>query len=345
MPPKVRDVARLAGVSAMTVSRVLNEQPGVAAETRAKVRQAIEELKFTAPRSRSAARSRLIGIILPDVSNPFFAPIVRGAEKATRKAGYRLLICNSESDLRLERDFVTDLVASHVEGLVVAPVSEKSLPHLARLVADDFPLVLLDREVEGLNCDSVTLENVRSARELCAHLIARGHRRIGFVGDAPEVSTGRERLAGYRAALQEAGIAEEAAWIIQTTPDVVSGYRAAQQLANLADRPTAIMTVNNMVAVGVMQAMREAGLAVPREMALVCFDDVQHLAVMSPFLTVMDQPAETMAAVAAQLLLERIAGTAGPGPRNIRFPGQLIVRESCGAVGGGVQGPRVSAPG
>src|SRR5688572_6153231 len=195
MAATVRDVARKAGVSAMTVSRVVNDQPGVSAETRKKIETAIAELNYAPSKvagSLASQKTELIGMIVPDVSNPFFGPIVRGAETAARKGGYRLLLCNSESDLRLERDYVSDLVEHRVEGLLVAPVGDKSAGHLGRLVEQRFPIVLIDRQVAGLPCDSVTLDNIDSARRLAAHLISVGHTRIAIVTDADEVSTGRE---------------------------------------------------------------------------------------------------------------------------------------------------------
>lgn len=335
MATTIRDVARLAGVSAMTVSRVINEQPGVSPETRQRIDAAIAELDYAPSKVASSlisSKTGLLGMILPDVLNPFFGPIVRGAETMARKHGYRLLLCNSESDLRLERDYVSDLVAHRVEGLLIAPARDGSRQHLGRLVEGSFPMVLLDRLVDGLNCDSVTLDNTDAARRLVAHLIAIGHRRIAFVTDADDVSTGRQRLAGYRRALADGGIGFDEELVFHTSTDQMGGYRAAQLVLALTERPTAIFTVNNMTAVGVMQALRQAHLKVPEDVALVCFDDVQHLAVMAPFLTVIDQPAETMAQVAMQLLLERIAGNGGKQPRVVSFPGDLIVRESCGVL-------------
>jgi LacI family transcriptional regulator len=333
MAATVRDVARKAGVSAMTVSRVINNHPGVSAETRQKIEAVIGELNYAPSKVASgliSAKTQLIGLIIPDAANPFFAPIVRGAETAARKAGYRMLVCNSESDLRLERDYVADLVSHRVEGLLIAPVGDRSDAHLGKLVEGSFPLVLIDRHVPGIDCDTVTLDNANAAKRLVEHLIAIGHRRIAFVTDADDVSTGRERLAGVKQALAGAGVPFAEDLVLHTTVDQIGGYRSAQQILSMRDRPTAIFAVNNMTAVGVMQALRESGLIVPDDISLVCFDDVQHLAVISPFLTVIDQPAEVMAGVAAQLLLERIAGNAGKLSRKITFPGKLIVRQSCG---------------
>jgi LacI family transcriptional regulator len=331
MAATVRDVARLAGVSAMTVSRAVNGQPGVSVETRQRIEAAIAELNYAPSKvanSLISSRTEILGMIVPDVSNPFFGPVVHGAETTARKAGYRLLLCNSESDLRLEKDYIADLVGHRVEGLIIAPVGDGSRANLERLAAGSFPVVLLDRTVEGIECDSVTLDNSDAARRLVAHLIAVGHQSIAFLTDSNDVSTGRQRLAGYRSALAANGIDYDDDLIIHTTTDQMGGYRAAQLILARQPRPSVIFAVNNMTAVGVMQALRQAGLRVPEDIALVCFDDVPHLAVISPFLTVIDQPAETMAQAAMQLLLERIAGTAGSQPRSITFPGNLIVRES-----------------
>jgi LacI family transcriptional regulator len=315
----------------MTVSRVVNDQPGVSAETRTKINAAILELNYAPSKVASgltSAKTELIGMIVPDVSNPFFGPVVRGAETTARKAGYRLLICNSESNLSLERDYVADLVAHRVEGLIVAPVGDRSRVHLNRLLQQNFPLVLLDRHIDSVPCDSVTLDNVDAAQRLVAHLVEAGHRRIAFITDADDVSTGRERLQGLKLALTAAGIEFQADLIFHTTTDQVGGYRAVQQILHLPERPTAIFAVNNMTAVGAMQALRLANLRVPEDISLVCFDDVQHLAVLAPFLTVVDQPAEMMAQVATQLLLERITKSVGPRIRAVTFPGELIIRES-----------------
>jgi LacI family transcriptional regulator len=317
----------------MTVSRVVNNHPGVSAETRAKIEAAIAELDYAPSKIASgliSSRTQLIGMIVPDVSNPFFGPVVHGAEVEARRAGYRLLLCNSESDLRLERDYVEDLVQHRVEGLIIAPVSDRSAEHLRRLVTNGFPIVLLDRYIDGLPVDSVRLDNAAAADLLARHLIEKGHRRIAFVTDASNVSTARDRLAGLRKALSGAKVAFDDELVFRTTTDQLGGYRATQQILALSERPTAIFAVNNMIALGAMQALRQAGLSVPDDIALVCFDDIPHLAVISPFLTVIDQPAEQMAEAAAHLLLERISGSASGAAREVSFPGALIVRTSSG---------------
>jgi LacI family transcriptional regulator len=317
----------------MTVSRVINGRAGVDAETQRKVEEAIAALDYVPnriARGLLSQKTQTIGLIVPDVVNPFFAPVVRGAETTARRAGFRMLLCNSEGDLRLEREYIEDLVAHRVEGLLLAPANDATRHSIFPLLRGGFPVVLLDRSLPDSDCDLVVSDSVSGARRLAEHLISVGHRRIAHLTDADDTSTGRDRLRGYREALAAAGIPARDDLVFRTTVDQLGGYRATQEVLALDPRPTAIFAVNNMTAVGAMKALRERGLSVPEDMALVCFDDVEHLAVLSPFLTVVDQPAETLGSLGAQLLLERIAGKAGPRARRIVLQTDLVIRRSCG---------------
>jgi LacI family transcriptional regulator len=328
----LRDVAKRAGVSAMTVSRVINGSAAVDPETQRAVESAILELDYVpnrVARGLVSQKTKTIGLIVPDVVNPFFAPVVRGAETTARKAGYRVLLCNSEADLRLEREYISDLVEHRVDGLLLAPASDRSRVALLPLMRSKFPIVLLDRSLPEIDCDVVVSDSIAGGRKLTEHLIKVGHRRIAHFTDSDDVSTGRDRLQGYRDALQATGIPYSEDLVFRTTVDRIGGYRAAQQMLALDPLPTAIFTVNNMTVVGAMEALRERGLKVPQDMGLVCYDDVEHLAVLSPFLTVMDQPAETFGTLGAQLLFERMSGKAGARSRRIVLQADLVVRDSC----------------
>src|SRR5262245_57497358 len=332
MAVTLRDVAKRAGVSAMTVSRVVNGGTGVDPETQRRVEDAILALDYVPnrlARGLISHQSKTIGLIVPDVVNPFFAPVVRGAETTARKAGYRVLLCNSEADLRLEREYIEDLVAHRIEGLMIAPATDRSRVSLLPLLRNGFPIVLLDRSLPEFECDSVVSDSIAGARKLVEHLTRIGHRRIAHFTDSDDVSTGRERLEGYQQALKAAGIPYSDELVFRTTVDRIGGYRATQQMLTLDPMPTAIFAVNNMTAVGAMQALRERGLKVPDDIGLVCYDDVEHLAVLSPFMTVVDQPAETFGSLGAQLLFERIAKKAGERSRRIVLQADLIVRDSC----------------
>ena len=332
VPVTMQEVARKAGVSAMTVSRVVNGDKGVSAETQRRVEETIRALDFVpnrVARGLVSQKTQTIGLIVPDVVNPFFAPVVRGAESAARKAGYRVLLCNSEGDLRLEREYIEDLVAHRVEGLLLAPACDRSRSSVLSLFRGGFPLVLIDRSLPDADCDLVVSDNANGAHRLIEHLIAVGHREIAHITDAEDTSTGQDRLRGYREALKAGGVSYHPELVFRTTVDRIGGYRATQEILARDPLPTVIFAVNNMTAVGAMEALRERGLSVPKDMGLVCFDDVEHLAVLSPFMTVIDQPAETFGSLGAQLLLERMAGKASPRPRRIVLQTDLIVRESC----------------
>ena len=226
----------------MTVSRVINGREGVDAETQRKVEEAIEALDYVPnriARGLISQKTQTIGLIVPDVVNPFFSPVVRGAESTARKAGYRVLLCNSEGDLRLEREYIEDLVSHRVEGLLLAPASDASRHSAFPLLRRNFPLVLIDRALPDLDCDLVVSDSAAGARRLVEHLIAVGHRDIAHISDADDTSTGRERLRGYREALAAAGIAYREELVFRTTVDQIGGYRATQQVLALdtaADR-------------------------------------------------------------------------------------------------------------
>src|SRR5271165_823997 len=184
MAATLHEVGIRAGVSAMTVSRVVNGRGGVDVETRRRVEEAIQALDYVPnriARGLISQKTQTIGLIVPDVVNPFFAPVVRGAESAARKAGYRVLLCNSEGDLRLEREYIEDLVAHRVEGLMLAPASDRSRSSILSLLRGGFPLVLIDRALPDADCDLIVSDNANGARRLIEHLISIGHREIAHV--------------------------------------------------------------------------------------------------------------------------------------------------------------------
>jgi LacI family transcriptional regulator len=330
----IRDVARLSGVSPMTVSRVINDSERVSPETRRRVEQAISELGYVPSRlARGLSRQRTgtLAVIVPDVANPFFTAILRAAEEVARRADYHVILGDTRSDLNVERDVIEELIAHRVEGIMIAPVSDRSATHLRRLAEFGVPFVLIDRTVPGIDCDVVLGDSSGGARRLVEHLVGLGHRRIGFIVESGDVSTARDRRAGYEAALSGAGIALDPALVVSATADPNGGSAGMSRLLELDERPTAVFTVNNLAAVGAIEAVRAAGLEVPDDVALVCFDDIEYASRLYPFLTAMEQPAQTFGTLGAQLLLERIEGR-GPERRHaVVLPGEFIIRKSCGA--------------
>jgi LacI family transcriptional regulator len=331
----IKDVARSAGVSPMTVSRVINGSRRVSPETRRRVEQAITELGYVPSRlARGLSRQKTgtLALIVPDVANPFFTLIVRGAEDVARRADYRVILCDTRADLTIERDVIEEMIAHRVEGLMIAPVSDRSKAHLQRLQRFGVPFVLVDRAVPGIDCDAVLGDSAGGAKLLVEHLISLGHRRIAMVLESDEVSTARERRRGYEAALNAAGIPLDPALVARSTVDPEGGLSGMERLLALDHPPTAVFTVNNLVAVGAIEAVRAARLEVPDDVALVCFDDIELASRLYPFLTVMMQPAETFGTLGTQLLLERISGGGPERSRVVVLPGDFVVRRSCGAV-------------
>jgi LacI family transcriptional regulator, galactose operon repressor len=329
----IRDVARRAGVSPMTVSRVINRSPSVSSTTRARVEDAIAELGYIPSRlarGLSAQRTGTLALIVPDVANPFFTLIVRGSEDVARRAGYRLLLCDTRADLDAEREVIDELIAHRVEGILIAPVSDRSRDHLRRLARFDVPYVLVDRAIPGIDADTVLGDSAGGAQRLVEHLIALGHRRIGMITESDAVSTARDRRRGYEAALGAAGLEADPALLVEGTVDPDGGRDGMRRLLELEQPPTAVFTVNNLVALGAIEAVRETGREVPDDVALVCFDDIEYASRLHPFLTVMEQPAETFGTLGTQLLLERIERRVPDRPRTVVLPAQFVVRRSCG---------------
>jgi LacI family transcriptional regulator len=328
----LRDVAARAGVSPMTVSRVINNSPRVQADTRRRVQAAIAELHYVPNRlARGLIRRKTgtLALLVPDLANPFFTLIVQAAEDVAWRAGYHVILCDTRAELEREREYVEDMVEFHVEGLLVAPVSDRSRSHLRVLARNNIPYVLIDRSIERFEADLVQGDSVAGARRLVDHLIGLGHRRIAMISEALDVSTSRERLQGYREALEAAAVEQRAEYVVQASAvDARSGRDAALRLVDLEEPPTAIFAVNNIVAVGVVEAARERGIEIPGDLALVCFDDIEHVSRLYPFLTVMAQPAETFGTLATQLLLDRIAGRVRERRRVVVLPADLIVRRS-----------------
>src|SRR2546430_9366584 len=215
---QIRAVARLSGVSPMTVSRVINDSERVSPETRRRVEEAISELGYVPSRlARGLSRQRTgtLAVIVPDVANPFFTAVVRGAEDATRRAEYRAILCDTRADLAVERDAIEELIAHRVEGIVIAPVSDRSKGHLERLTRFGVPYVLVDRTVRGVEADAVVGDNAGGAQRLVEHLISLGHRRVGFIVESDEVSTARDRRRGYELALKAADIPVDPALLVE----------------------------------------------------------------------------------------------------------------------------------
>jgi LacI family transcriptional regulator len=319
----------------MTVSRVINESSRVNELTRRRVQDSIAKLGYVPNRLARGLIQRktgALGVIVPDVANPFFTLVVRGVERVAWRAGYHVILCDTQGELERERGYLEDMVAFQVEGVLIAPVSDLSRPHLRLLTRNSVPFVLIDRSIAGFEADLVQGDSVGGARRLVEHLIALGHRRIGMVTESAEVSTARDRVKGYTEALAAAGIPVIPELVAESSAiDPDAAFEATLRLLSLPDPPTAIFAVNNIAVVGVVEAARQQQLDIPADLALVCFDDIEHVSRLYPFLTVMAQPAETYGTVATQLLLDRLGGRVRERRRIVVLPPDFIVRISSGA--------------
>jgi LacI family transcriptional regulator len=322
----MHDVARIAGVSLKTVSRVVNNEPGVGAATSTRVLAAIESLGFRpndlARSLRKGGSSATIGLVIEDLANPFYAAIAKAVERVARHHRHLVVVTSSEEDPGREHDSVSALVRRRVDGLVVVP-SARDHRYLRTELRMGFPLVFVDRPPHGIDADTILIDNVGGARQAVEHLLARGHQRIAFVGDPPTVFTSEERLRGYRQALAGCGVDADDDLVCLSARDVDQAEAGVYGLLALPDPPTAVFAQNNRSCIGALRAVRESGAQV----AVVGFDDFELADMLPVPATVMSHSPAQMGRLAAELLFARLAGDTRP-PQRIVMPVRLIVRGS-----------------
>ncbi|MEU5364453.1 LacI family DNA-binding transcriptional regulator [Streptomyces sp. NPDC005925] len=330
------DVARSAGVSVATVSHVLNGTRPVLPHTRQAVLDAVEELGYTPngpARSLVTSRTRSIGLAVSAISNPYFTEILQGVEAGALEHGYGLLVADPHDDPEHERKAVRLLHERRVDGMIVAPSAAPGalVDHLRRHAV---PTVFLDRVLDspadgGPDFDQVSAESAEPTARLVTHLAGLGHRRIGLVAGRPGLSTTRERIAGYRRGLATAGLPYDERLLTDGDSESAGAERATAALLSLRTRPTALVTANNAMTFGALRALRGAGLSVPHDIALCCFDDFAWADLFQPRLTAVAQPSREIGAHAVRLLLDRLAEPGRPA-RRIRLPCTFVHRTSCG---------------
>ncbi|MGZ9706493.1 LacI family DNA-binding transcriptional regulator [Pseudomonas sp. GNP013] len=323
------DVASRAGVSTSTVSHVLNGTRKVSPATVLAVQQAIQALGYipnTLARSLARSSTSTIGVAISALSNHYFSETVHAIETECAKHGFMMLFVDTHDDPEQELRVITALHHRRVDGIVLAP-SNGSMA-LEYLRANRIPAVLVDRMMSG-QFDQIGVENTQATQGLIAHLIEHGHRRIGFIAGRPGFSTTDERVEGYKAALQAAGLPFDPQLLVNGGSNTEPARLATVQLLALDSPPTAIMAGNNLMTLGAMHALRDAGLQVPTQMALVGFDDFDWADFFVPRLTLIAQPVQALGTRAVNLLLQRMA-TPGAPPQSVRLTPSLQVRNSCG---------------
>ncbi|MBX6359440.1 MAG: LacI family DNA-binding transcriptional regulator [Acidobacterium ailaaui] len=325
------EVAKRANVSIATVSNVIRGTRRVSDKLTARVQAAIRELNYSPneiARSLKVRQTRMLGMVLPDITNPFFPEIIRGAEDTAFERGYFLVTANTDEQIGREKRIVAALRAYRVDGILLASASGKDISHLKSTLDAGMAVVCLDRTVPGMKTDAVLLDNVRGARECVRHLIQKGHKRIAIITGALDLQTGRERLRGYEEALVEAGIAIDPRLIYRGDFRYESGYRLGEQIVKQARRPSAIFVCNGVMAIGVLKAFEESEIECPQDMALATFDDIKLDSPFHPRLTTVVQPSYEMGARAATILMDRIEGKLKKEAVLVRVSPTLVLRES-----------------
>ncbi|AMM18894.1 LacI family transcriptional regulator [Frondihabitans sp. PAMC 28766] len=331
-PATIKDVAREAGVSVSVVSRVLNDGSGpVAPETRQRVVATMEALSYrprAAARDLNRATALSVAFVVPDLTNPLFARLADRIVWEARARGVQVVMMTTQEDPYLERELVTSLLDRSVGGVIAVPTGENADAWQA-LRDRDVQVVFASRSVETVaDIDSVSIRNAEAARIATTHLIERGHRRIGFVSGPAQTSTGHLRLAGYREALESAGLADDPALHRHVPFLGHGGAEAAAAILALADPPTAFVVANSAQVQGVLLRLRAMGVRLPDDLSVIAFDDTPWMELIEPPLTSVRQPTDLIALHSIEILLSRMQGTAPALPRHVEVAADLVERSS-----------------
>lgn len=323
----IRDVAARAGVSAATASRVVNQHPGVREPARTRVLEAVAALGYRAnglARGLAMGTMRTVGLVIPDVVNPFFPAQARGVEDAAHADGYALILGNSDNAPEREAAYIRLLHDRFVDGIIVA---SSGAPGALQDLVGETPIVLLDRRVAGWSVPCVSTDNRAGARLAVEHLLARGHRQIAHLGGPTELTSSADRHDGYVAALRAAGVEPDAGWYLPGPFSFESGYERMVRWIDGGFSCTALFAADDLIAIGALQACQDRGWAVPERVAIVGFDDVLLARLVRPRLTTVLQPAYEAGALAWRLLAERMADPSAH-PADVVLEPRLVVRET-----------------
>lgn len=335
MAAGMKDVASLAGVAVGTVSNVLNHPNLVRPLTRARVEAAMEQLGFIpngSARQLRAGRSRCLGLVVLDVTNPFFTEVARGAEDYAQAAGYAVILCNSDEADDKERRYLRVLEEQRVRGILITPVHGRA-PELRRIRERGTPVVLLDRPGSAGQC-SVAVDDRRGGEIAVSHLLGLGHRRIALVNGPVAIRQCADRRRGALRAVERAGLDPAAVLTEVTVPamNARAGAAAADELLGRGPRPTAVFGTNDMLALGLLRRLGQAGVAVPGDLAVVGYDDIEFAADAAVPLTSVRQPKYQLGRAAAELLLDEADRPDQHEHRRIVFKPELVARASSGAA-------------
>jgi LacI family transcriptional regulator len=327
--PTIYDVAKLASVSPATVSRVVNQRGNVRPDMASRVNEAIEALDYrpnVVARNLRRQTSAVWTLIFSDIDAFHFTAVSRGVMEIGQDVGKSVVLCNTDDEPDKEQRYIEVAVADRVAGVVISPASESG-GVLEPLLELDIPVVTIDRDLPSSAVGSVLVENERGAEQATAHLLASGYGRIACITGDLALSTAAQRLAGYRGALEAAGLPYDPALVRTTDYREAGGYRAMSQLLELDRPPDAVFVANSQMTLGALECLADRGVSIPDEMGIVGFDEHPWARLVSPALTTVAQPTYELGRVAAQMLVERAKDPGGP-PTRVSLPTELIVRES-----------------
>ncbi len=335
MATGIKQIAEFAGVSTTTVSNVINNSRYVSEEKRQRVHEAIRKLNYRPNRIASSLRRRrsnTVGLIIPDIVNPYFTEVARGVEDACFEADYSAIICNSDANPNIEAHYLAMLAEKQMDGVILVNAGNPPDQPPAAVV-QDIPLVMLDRELPGMATDSILVDNALGGRLAGEFLHNLGHREFICVAGLPRAYPPWERVEGFASFLREKGCQLPERDILRGDFQTEGGYQAVRRRLQDGDKFTAVFAANDLMAYGAIRAIVEAGLRIPQDVSVVGFDDISLSDLYNPPLTTIRQPLLEMGKTAVRLLIERMAAPALE-PRRIILPVELVPRQSAGRRGG-----------
>lgn len=328
----IHSIAREAEVSIATVSRVINRHASVSPEVRLRVQETIARLAYRPniiARSLRTQQSGSVGVVIPNISNAHFSDAVRAIQDEAEQGGCTTLVVNTDGQAEREAAALRTLLERRVDGIVLVSASGAATAALADALRAGTPVVAMDRRIEDATIDQVVIDTRMGTREAVRHLAGQGRRRIAFIAGPPHLWTAKEKRAGYREGLKQAGLAYDAALVFPGDYGFASGERQAAELLRLRPRPDAVVAANNLTALGAMRTLLRARLEIPRDLAFFGIDDTDWTDTIKPSVSVVSQPAAAMGREAARLLLRRIDGGRSTGRgETVVLPTALVLRES-----------------
>jgi LacI family transcriptional regulator len=338
----IKDVAERARVSITTVSHVINKTRYVSDELLSRVNKAMEELNYhpnSLARGLRSGKTRTIGLVIPDISNQYFAEISRKIEDKGFEHGYSVILCNTDDDKTKEKNYIDVLIAKQVDGILFISAGEDS-ENLGKTIEFDIPIVVFDRDIKEINSDIVLVDNSAGGYKATKYLIELGHRRIACIAGPSPINPSAQRILGYKRALSEAGLMNEENLIVQGDYRYPTGEKAMRELLSLPQPPTAVFACNDMMAMGAMHAVNNAGKRIPDDISVIGFDNIPFSQTVYPTLTTIEQPIIEIAELVIDLLIDKIklqeqrvtVNKEKPYFKRIVLETKLIKRDSCRAI-------------